>query len=207
VQLRSFFLNNEYKFELKDSPLIVDAGANIGIGLIYFNYIYKNPRLVALEADKNIFEKYLKKNVNTYQLNKEVTLINKALWSSMDTLKFNSTGLDDGAISESGNVLIESTSLDLLIETYGAIDLLKIDIEGAELEVLRSSKLLHKVKNIYIEMEMCSDKNYEDLILKILKKNSFNYYVRSSTKYNSPIEMFKSSDKITYYFHVFANRS
>ena len=205
VQLRSFFLNDEYRFELRDNPVIIDAGSNIGIGLIYFNHVYKNSKLISLEADKNIFENYLKKNVNSFNLN-NVTLINKALYSSEGDLKFNATGLDDGAVSETGNVIVESITLDSLIKTYGEIDLLKIDIEGAELEVLKSSKLLQKVQNIYIEMEMSHHQDYEDEILKILKDNSFSYYIRSTTRYNSPAEMFKSSEGISYYFHVFATR-
>ena len=206
VQLRSFFLNDEYKFELRDHPIIIDAGSNIGVGLIYFNHVYNNPKLISLEADKDIFENYLQKNVDSFNLNESVTLLNRALWSSEEILRFKATGLDDGAISKSGNITVKSITLDSLIEIHGEIDLLKLDIEGAELEVLKSSNLLEKVKNIYIEMEMSHHQHYEDEILKILKDNSFNYYVRSTTCFDSPSEMFKSTDEITYYFHVFATR-
>lgn len=127
----------------------------------------------------------MKKNVNSFNLN-NVTLIIKALYSSEGILKFNATGLDDGAVSETGNVTVESITLDSIIKSYGEIDLLKIDIEGAELEVLKSSKLLQKVQNIYIEMEMNHHQDYEDEILKILKNNSFSYYIRSTTRFNSP---------------------
>ena len=44
-------------------------------------------------------------------------LINKALWSSEGVLKFNATGLDDGTISETGNVTVNSITLDTLIQT------------------------------------------------------------------------------------------
>ena len=206
VQLRSFFLNDEYGFRLKENPVIIDAGSNIGIGLIYFNHTYKNPSLIALEADKNIFNNYLKKNVNSYNLNKSVTLFNKALWSSEGVLNFNATGLDNGSVSLSGKELVESITLDSLIQTYGNIDLLKIDIEGAELEVFKSSKLLKQVKNIYVEMEMSVNQDYENEIFQILKNNSFKYYVRSTTKHFKPDKMFNSTDDITYYMHIFAKR-
>ena len=42
VQLRSFFLLEEYLFDLKKDPVIIDAGANIGIGSIYFSKIYSS---------------------------------------------------------------------------------------------------------------------------------------------------------------------
>lgn len=206
VQLRSFFLTQEYRFDLKENPVIIDAGSNIGVGVIYFNYAYVEPKIIALEADKKIFEDYLSKNIKSYGLEKKVDLINKALWSSEGVLKFNATGLDDGAISETGNVTVNSITLDTLIQTHGEIDLLKIDIEGAELEVLKNTSLLHKIKNIYIEMEMSCNQDYEDEILKILKNHSFKYYIRSTTKYLKPNEMFDSKDGITYYLHVFAKR-
>ena len=55
-------------------------------------------------------------------------------------------------------------------------------------------------------MEMSCGQDYEDEILKILKNYSFKYYIRSTTKYLKPKDMFEAKNGITYYLHVFAKR-
>ncbi len=206
VQLRSFFKLQEYNFELKENPTIIDAGSNIGTAVIYYNYQYKNPNVIALEADSNICSDYLLKNLDSFGLKNKTTVLNKALWSSNKILKFNSIGLDNGSVSIDGNIEVQAISLDELIDKYNEIDLLKLDVEGAEFEVLKACRQLNKISNMYIEMEMDSRQDYEHNILKILKDNGFEYYVRSTTKYQSPVEMFNSKEDITYYFHIFARR-
>lgn len=52
------------------------------------------------------------------------------------------------------------------LEPYNALDLIKIDVKGAELDVIRSgANQLHKVKNVAIEVR----NQYEDEIDKILE--------------------------------------
>lgn len=203
VQLRSLFLLDEYKYKLRKEPVILDAGSNIGTTIIYYMNQYENPKIYGLEADPTLYNNYLSPNIKSFGFEKNVTLLNKTLWKEECILKFNSTGLDNGSISNSGNIEVSAVSLDGLIEKIGAIDLLKLDIEGAELEVLKASKKLGMIKNIYIEMEMNKDQNYEAEVLNILIGNGFKYYIRSTTKYKSPAEMFSSDEGITYYFHVF----
>jgi FkbM family methyltransferase len=45
------------------SPYIIDAGANIGLSIIYFKKKYPNSKIVAFEPDKLIFNILKKKHL------------------------------------------------------------------------------------------------------------------------------------------------
>lgn len=181
------FLNREifgleiYKFESnKKNPLIIDCGANVGMSVVYFKKLFPNARIIAFEPDKKIFD-YLKYNVESFEF-KNVQLINKGLWKEQTTLKFFSEGADGGrvAIKNDTNNLIEIETVKL--SNYlkdNEVDFLKIDIEGAETEVLiECQNELKNVKNLFIEYHSFSDsKQSLSTILKILEENGFRYYI------------------------------
>jgi GT2 family glycosyltransferase len=59
---KEIFEQEIYKFiSPTDEPLIIDAGANIGLSTIYFKKLYPKARILAFEPDDYIF-KYLKKD-------------------------------------------------------------------------------------------------------------------------------------------------
>lgn len=182
------FLNHElfgleiYKFKCdKESPLIIDCGANIGLSIIYFKKLFPMAKVIAFEPDKKIFE-YLKFNINSFKFN-DVELINKGLWKEETTLKFFSEGADGGRIANESmheNIIeIETVKLSSYLNKEKQIDFLKLDIEGAETEVLLESETsLSKVKNIFIEYHsFSSQKQTLSTILSILEKNGFRYYI------------------------------
>lgn len=81
-------------------------------------------------------------------------LINKALWSSETVIKFSSEGSDGGRLSpdelESGSYQVPTVRLRDYLNKQ--VDLLKLDIEGAEIEVIKDcSDLLFNVKNLFVE--------------------------------------------------------
>ncbi|OAQ38680.1 hypothetical protein A5893_14445 [Pedobacter psychrophilus] len=170
-----------YKFKADNSnPYIIDAGANIGLSVIYFKMLYTEAEIVAFEPDNKVF-KALKTNVETFSLS-NVTLIKKALWNTETTLKFYSEGADGGRIAiENENeklVEIETTSLRGYLQRK--VDLLKIDIEGAETIVLQDCEdLLHNVKNLFVEYHSFTDQNQSlDKLLNILKNAGFRYQIQ-----------------------------
>lgn len=180
------FLNHElfgleiYKFTSKDKkPIIIDCGANIGLSVIYFKTLYPNAKVIAFEPDKKIFD-YLEFNINSFEL-KDVTLINKGLWKEETTLKFFSEGADGGRIAQNNDkniIEIETLKLSDYIKKQ-KVDFLKIDIEGAETEVLiECEEYLDNVEKIFIEYHSFVDKSQTlSTILAILEKNGFRYYI------------------------------
>ena len=211
VQLRSYFLLQEYLFDLKKNPIIIDAGANIGIASIYFSDTYSPKKLYSVEADRSLINKYLAPNLSEFNINAEI--INKALWrKSGEIVKFETTGIDSGHISnekiksKENNVSVETLSLDDLLEEVGDCDLLKLDVEGAESEVIFSSKKLHLVRNIYVEVEYQrgSNKPYTKII-EYLEESGFEVFQRSTMVTDIPKEIINKDD-IVFYVHIIGIR-
>jgi precorrin-6B methylase 2 len=72
------FENQIYKFNSSQKDLLIlDCGANIGLSVIYFKRLYPNSKIIAFEADPNIFN-VLQENVKSFNF-KNVELINKAV--------------------------------------------------------------------------------------------------------------------------------
>ena len=176
---REIFLRKCYDFKFDDDDLfIIDGGANVGLAIFFWKNRYPNAKVVAFEADPEIFQ-FLEKNVQRNSL-KNVTLVNKALWSSNTVLNFQEEGADAGrVIADSGSRRIEGVRLSEYISR--TVHYLKLDIEGAELEVLEEIKgKLHLVERIFIEYHsFAGQSQHLDRILFILGEADFRYYVNS----------------------------
>jgi FkbM family methyltransferase len=157
------FIHKEYDFDTKKSPnVIIDAGANIGLAAIYFTNKYPDAKIIALEPEKSNFE-LLKKNVSPYS---KVIPVQAALWNKNEEINLVDPGLGKwGFMTETKNSqedsednvchTVEAMTVDKLIQSYNLekIDILKIDIEGAEKEVFSDpSSWIEKVDSIIIEL-------------------------------------------------------
>jgi FkbM family methyltransferase len=158
------FLDQTYAFRTDNpSPLIVDCGANIGMSILYFKRLYPKARIIAFEADPKLF-RILEENIRGNGIT-DVELINKAVWSSETTLTFLPDGADAGRITEGnggstngGAVKVPTVRLrDYLADR--TVDLLKVDIEGAEIEVLHDCPdVLNNVKAVCLEFHSYAHK-------------------------------------------------
>jgi FkbM family methyltransferase len=182
------FKRHIYRFESDAvAPVIIDCGANIGLSALYFKQLYPKARIIAFEPDEEIFG-YLKANVETFGL-ADVELIKKGLWKEETVLEFFSEGSDANRImNASEKQLVQQNNLftktvvptvklsNFINET---VDFLKIDIEGAETDVLLEVKeKLPLVKNIFIEYHSFVDQPQTlDQILSTLSASGFRYYV------------------------------
>jgi FkbM family methyltransferase len=174
------FLQQIYKFKsIKKKPYILDCGANIGLSVIYVKKLYPDAEVIAFEPDTKVFN-VLSRNIKSFNFT-NVSIVKKAVWHSETTLKFFSEGADGGRIIEdgkSGNIIeIETVRLKNYITR--TIDLLKIDIEGAETQVLEDiADVLHHVDKMFIEYHsFIAQEQTLDKILSILKKAGFIYYI------------------------------
>lgn len=167
-----------FKSDTKE-PLIIDCGANIGFSSIYFKRLYPDAKIIAFEPDPYIFS-YLEHNIASFGFER-VELINKALWSSETELEFYSEGADGGRIKELGDneQIIKIKTERLSKYLMQKVSFLKLDIEGAEYEVLHECReLLGNVQNIFVEYHSFADKKQElSGILKILENAGFRYYI------------------------------
>lgn len=187
------FGSEGYKFETqKVEPYIIDCGANIGLSLVYFNKIYPTAKIIAFEPDPILFE-ICKKNTDYFE--EKLKLYPFAVWNEETTLYFESEGADGGRVEkekigqndqlESKEIatknLIEVKSVRLQKYINQRIDLLKIDIEGAEITVLEDCvDSLHWVENLFVEFHSFENSPQRlGQLLNILENAGFRYYIRS----------------------------
>ncbi len=178
------FVKEIYSFHSdKQAPFILDCGANIGISILYFKSIFPDAIIVAFEADKNNFE-ILKKNISRNNLI-NVELLNEAVWIHNDGVYFDAVGKEDGHISTNGEIgqeLTKSKRLATVLENAAHIDFLKMDIEGAEYEVLKDCAInLHKIENMFIEYHgKIGETNKLRDILSLIEENGFSVYIKNA---------------------------
>jgi len=160
---RQIFLNQEYDFDVKTQPkAIVDAGANIGLASIYFANRYPDAKIIAIEPELSNFE-LLRKNVAPYP---NVIPVHAALWDKNEEINLVDPGLGNwGFMTEKENAdggsagqmchKVAAMTVEAVMSRFDLawIDILKIDIEGAEKEVfLDPSAWIDKVGAIIIEL-------------------------------------------------------
>ena len=177
-QAIQIFGSDLYGFQVDtDCPVILDCGAHIGLASIYFANKYPNSQIHAFEADPAIAG-MLVDNIESLKL-KNVTVYPKAVWINEDGVNFTQSGDDSGFINKeelNGLGKVPSISLKKILENQH-VDLLKLDIEGAEYQVINDCRqVLSNVKNIIVEVHKFRKQNGSlGNLLKTLEKNNFEY--------------------------------
>lgn len=141
------FIEREYEMEVLDPDAVetvIDAGANIGLSALYFSMRYPNARIVAVEAQRGNMELLRR---NTRQCPRIMT-VHAALWSEEGELRLHDPGAGDWGFRvsneqktlELASEQVRAVTIPWLMREYRmeGVDLLKMDIEGAERDVLQS---------------------------------------------------------------------
>ncbi len=187
-QFHEIFVEEYYKFNAKNnSPLIIDCGANIGLSAIYFKLLFPAAKVIALEPDDKIYN-IAKNNINALGFN-DVELIKKAVWIDNSGVKFFSEGADGSTMfSDKANTVVSSVRLKDLLSQFTKIDMLKMDIEGAEVNVIEDCEAeLAKIETLFIEYHSYVDKKQElDKLLLILTNNGFRYFIKPEADRRMP---------------------
>lgn len=211
LAMHSEILEHEiYSFpSLSPAPLIIDGGANIGISVLYFKNLYPNCRVLAFEPDPAIFQ-ILQTNINEFKL-KQVELHCKAVWSSETTLEFMVEGADGGRIVENGASNQKISQIETVrLHDYlnQKVDFLKLDVEGAETEILKDCQdVLHNVQNLFVEWHSFVDQPQTlQVILEILEKAGFRYHIHQSVTSQHPFEERNLYHKMDMALNVFGFR-
>lgn len=151
------FIGDEYGFSLAKEPsLIIDAGANVGMSAVYFALRYPGAKILAVEPELSSFA-VLKRNAEMFA---NIVPVNAALWNRRCILQLQSGGAghwgmrvveDDGSL-DSG---VQATTLPELLKEHELehVDLLKVDVEGAECEIFGDAlSWMSKVSVICVEL-------------------------------------------------------
>ena len=180
--LKEIFAEDIYKIKFDTpTPYIIDCGANIGLSILYYKQIAPLAHIVAFEPDLNNYG-LLQKNTEGLS---DVEIHKKAIWKANTTLQFAASGtLSSKIVSNQATDTINIEAVRLKDYLCKPIDFLKLDIEGAEYEVLKDcSEDLKMAKNIFIEYHgNFNTTNQLNEILDILVKNQFTYYIKEADK-------------------------
>jgi FkbM family methyltransferase len=180
--VREIFYDHVYQFDAKtDEPFIVDAGANIGLSVMYFKRRYPKSKIVAFEPDPEIFL-LLAKNVASLRY-EDVELRKAAAWIEDTELTFyregslaGSTEVDFLDKGDTTKVTAERLKTRLIGRK---VDFLKIDIEGAENTVMYDiADELQNVDALFFEYHsMPGKEQHLGDLLNIATKAGFRYMI------------------------------
>lgn len=183
---RDYFFNSQ-----SQTPLILDCGSNIGMSILFFKRLYPQSRILAFEPDQETFAA-LQANVKTNQL-EHVDLHNSAIYPSDGVINFYSDPSHPGSLAMStererfpGRAVtcqeVEAVRLSSYIQ--GEVDLLKMDIEGAEgavMSELAQAGKLRCIKEMFVEYHhhMNPVEDHLSGMLRLFEEHGFGYQIHS----------------------------
>jgi FkbM family methyltransferase len=190
AQRKAIFEQQIYRFETrKDTPLIIDGGANVGLSVLYFKRSYPKSRVIAFEPDPDLFQ-VLSKNCAAFQLT-DIELVPKALWTEDTIVKFDCEGADAGrtvADTESFQA-VDVCACRLRDYLDQDIDLLKLDLEGAEVDVLLDCvDRLKNARKIIVEYHSFKDQPQKlHIVTQLLHDAGFRLHVNAGLASSQPL--------------------
>ena len=163
---------DKFIHEISNADSFLDVGAGIGLYTLFAHEHNKNIQTLSIEPNPEVF-KTLKKNLNIMpSINKEPKVLNKVVSCKSDQVEFYiPTGDDFSYGTSKKNILIEKKIpfRSLIVETTNLsgyesnnFEVIKIDVEGSELDVL-------KTINPYL-------KNCRLIFVEIMKQNKLGVY-------------------------------
>lgn len=180
--LRAFeqvFLFKEYDLDYDFKPkTIVDAGANVGFASIYFSRLFNEARIIAIEPEESNYN-ILIKNVFRY---KNITCLQKGVWNKKTILSIENPNESKWSFRtiESDKNGIKAITIDELMHDYEFpfIDILKIDIEGAEMSLFKENYevWLPKVRMLIIEIHEELNIKCKEAVFNALSNYNFRNY-------------------------------
>ena len=135
LSVASEFVRSGYEFPDTTPAQIIDGGANIGLFAVMASRRFPEVRVACFEANPDNIPA-LQRNLAINRANAEA--INQALWSGDSELVFHGHMAYSGHVAESGAEPESGNAIKVkaILPEVGADCWLKIDIEGAEYEVL-----------------------------------------------------------------------
>lgn len=188
--LDEIYVRRNYAFETNNErPIILDCGANIGVGIAYLKKQCPAAVIYAFEPDAEAF-RCLSENVKRNNF-LDVHPYHNAVWINNDELDFYADGSWGGGLFPKKGSASSSrvTAIDISKFLDQPIEFLKMDIEGAETEVIQhaSEKIMKNVKRFFFEWH--SMKGESQLLGKILhefEKSGFRYHIKEASFRSTP---------------------
>jgi FkbM family methyltransferase len=168
------------RFSCKKEDIVLDVGAHIGhYTIISSERVGPKGRVVAIEADPSNFE-MLNHNIRLNGLTNIISL-NYAVYSKEEKVKlylpskdsgftiYNTIMTDRASTEKDKFIQVNANTLDNLLQQNRIreedVNWIKIDVEGAEYEVLKgATNILSKSKDIALLIEVHGFDNYKPIV-------------------------------------------
>jgi FkbM family methyltransferase len=169
-----------HEYQFKDNAVFVDVGANIGSVSLYvdsFNKLRddtKKIKVYAVEPEPHNLV-LLKENIKNNPTENIIVVAN-AIWHESKNVSITNKGgnssIVNGNTTESTSVL--AITIKDLIDLYDIkeIDVMKVDIEGAEFDLIINtpSEILGKIRYLVLEFDKSFDGSFGKMIEKLSKQ-------------------------------------
>jgi FkbM family methyltransferase len=183
----------EYMFPTFKPSIIYDMGGNIGVLAVIMANVYPDAMIYSFEPVRENFD-LLVKNTATY---KNVFPLNYGLgegsgmrniWKSDDEKNLGGFSTIIQTKGEDACHLVRIRDIGEVVREYGHPDLIKVDVEGAEAEILHAMPLLERVK--WIAGELHGIRDFE--ILDLLSKN---FHIQTARNFTDKVWHFHAVNK------------
>jgi FkbM family methyltransferase len=136
-----------------DVRLIVDCGANIGITALFFAARYPNATILSIEPHPQNFA-LLEANVAPIARIKPIQACLTGTPQSAVRFTIDQAAWGNRIATGADGLLVPAITMDELCDQnrIANIDLLKLDIEGAEEHVLKNGRFLARTRHIIVEL-------------------------------------------------------
>jgi FkbM family methyltransferase len=193
-QYKEIVLENGYHLDsLSPEVVILDCGANVGMSIVQFAHRFPKNPILAFEANPQIAE-LLKTNLLINNIS-SCEVVEKAVWIHSEGVEMSITPDDASSTSIKGlqTQLIPSVDFNEILQNLKAPAIMKMDIEGAEMNVLpHCSGSMQKLQHIFMEYHAYYNQPQDmDILLKTLSANGFRYTISRSYIFNDtsqPVE-------------------
>ncbi len=147
---KDIFMHRIYDFHAEtETPIVIDGGGHIGLFTLFARNKYPNAKVTVFEPDAES-RALLKKNLAANNMT-DVRIVEAGLYKEARKISFDCDHSDGSTIySEKGRSSIDVVPLSSYLDSD--IDMLKLNIEGAELDVINEiAPQLPRVRELVIE--------------------------------------------------------
>jgi len=159
--------------------VFVDVGANIGAVSIFVDSFNKNRdddskiRVYAVEPEPNNL--YLLNENIKYNPIENITVVNNAIWHEEKMVSISNRGGNSSIVDlEEDGAEVLAITLETLFSTYDIkeVDVMKIDIEGAEFDLILKTppETLAKINKLVLEFDKSFDGRFGQMVEKLSKQ-------------------------------------
>ena len=190
------FVHGCYRFTPICPPkLIVDGGANVGYASVWLANLYPQAQIIAIEPDEANFQ-LLRENTSPYA---NIRLIQAAIWNKPAHMKLlthdanNTTlgawGLRVEEVGDDAPASVAAITIDDILATAQRtyIDILKLDIEGAEKEVFSNNyaNWLGRINSLIVETHDRFKAGCTDAVNRAVQEFGLKGYLRGENTFFS----------------------